>query len=236
MAGSLPTVSRSREHSRQWRPLSEVLADWPGAVAAKPMPEASSRSATTDDSAELRRLVTAVYPDDPDDDRNEADAAALADPHDDPAIESARGLHLPDGDDRHTCRQCSNLTLGGTCAVATPGGAPSAQHAYRPGWFFQVISRTDVKGSRRGASASGVGELMFDSSPLSRRRWRNKAIEFDDTLCIIRSRTQHPTPRKSRSGKHWRRTAAKCDDHTGHDRTRGRSADFWRRSRSGRTL
>ena len=34
--------------------------------------------------------------------------------------------------DRRTCRQCSNLTYGGLCSVATPGGAVSASRGYRP--------------------------------------------------------------------------------------------------------
>ena len=35
-------------------------------------------------------------------------------------------------DDRRTCRQCSNLTYGGVCSVASPGGAVSAIRGYRP--------------------------------------------------------------------------------------------------------
>lgn len=119
--------------------LAEVLADWPGAVAAEPMSEPSRRSATNDESAELRGLVAAIYQDDTDGERNEALATLLTTPHNDAAIESARGPGIPDDDDRHPCCQCANLTHGGTCAVATPGGAPSAQRAYRPGAVFQSL-------------------------------------------------------------------------------------------------
>ena len=35
-------------------------------------------------------------------------------------------------DDRRFCRQCSNLTYGGVCSVASPGGAVSAIRGYRP--------------------------------------------------------------------------------------------------------
>ena len=35
-------------------------------------------------------------------------------------------------DDRITCRQCSILTYGGVCSIATPGGKVSANKGYRP--------------------------------------------------------------------------------------------------------
>ena len=46
------------------------------------------------------------------------------------AAELPKPDHLPD--DRRTCRQCSNLTYGGVCSVASPGGAVSAIRGYRP--------------------------------------------------------------------------------------------------------
>ncbi|MBL0168491.1 MAG: DUF3987 domain-containing protein [Propionivibrio sp.] len=58
---------------------SEVLASYPGAVAAEPVPEAN-RSPTGSEAAQLRQLVAAIYQEDTDDDRNEALHAALADP------------------------------------------------------------------------------------------------------------------------------------------------------------
>ena len=119
---------------------AEVLAHWPGAVAAEPMPEKPGRAMTDSEAAMLRALVTAIYQDDTDDDRNEAVAAALADPDNAlacyRAISSERGLTPADNDDRRTCRQCSNLR-GATCSVATPGGKLSSQRGYRPGALWQ---------------------------------------------------------------------------------------------------
>ena len=119
---------------------NEVLAHWPGAVAAEPMQEKPGRALTDSEAAMLRVLIGAVYRDDGDDDRNDALQAALADPDNAlacyRAISSERGLCLPDSDDRRTCRQCANLR-GGACQVATPGGALSAQRGYRPGALWQ---------------------------------------------------------------------------------------------------
>jgi len=119
---------------------AEVLAHWPGAVAAEPMPERPGRALADNEAAMLRALVTAIYQDDGDNDRNEALAAALADPDNAlacyQAIASEHGLTLPDSDDRRTCRQCLNLR-GGACQVAIPGGNLSAQRGYKPGALWQ---------------------------------------------------------------------------------------------------
>ena len=115
---------------------AEVLAHWPGAVAAEPLPDRRGRVPTASESAMLCALVTAIYQDDTDDDRNEAMQSALADPDNAlacyTAIASERGRTPHDADDRRTCHQCSNLR-GASCSVATPGGNLSAQRGYRPG-------------------------------------------------------------------------------------------------------
>ena len=112
-----------------------ALACYPGAVAAEPIPDTPSRTPTAEESSRLAMLMMAIYGDDSEDDRTEALQAALADPGNAlacyTAIASARGLTLPDGDDRRTCRQCANLR-GGACSVACPGGAVSANRGYRP--------------------------------------------------------------------------------------------------------
>ena len=114
---------------------SAALACYPDAVAAEPIPDTPSRTPTAEESAHLAMLMMAIYGDDSEDDRTEALQAALADPDNAltcyKAIASERGLTLPDGDDRRTCRQCANLR-GGACSVACPGGAVSANRGYRP--------------------------------------------------------------------------------------------------------
>ena len=88
---------------------AEVLAHWPGAVAAEPMPERPDRAPTDSEAALFRLLITAIYQDDTDDDRNEALQAALADPDNAlacyRAIASELGLTPADADDRRTCRR-----------------------------------------------------------------------------------------------------------------------------------
>ena len=112
-----------------------ALACYPDALAAEPIPGTPSRTPTAEESAYLAMLMMVIYGDDSEDGRTEALQAALADPDNALAcytvIASERGLALPDGDDRCTCRQCANLR-GGVCVVASPGGAVSANRGYRP--------------------------------------------------------------------------------------------------------
>lgn len=61
---------------------AEVLRDFPGAIAAEPIPDSPKRRATPAQEAELRVLVAAIYSGDTDADRAEALVAALADPDD----------------------------------------------------------------------------------------------------------------------------------------------------------
>ena len=46
------------------------------------------------------------------------------------AAELPKPDYFPDG--LRACRQCSNLTYGGVCSVASPGGTVSAIRGYRP--------------------------------------------------------------------------------------------------------
>ena len=46
-------------------------------------------------------------------------------------------VHADPSDDRHTCRQCANLSYSGACSVARPGGAVSAKNGYTPGQTFR---------------------------------------------------------------------------------------------------
>jgi hypothetical protein len=57
-----------------------ALAYYPEAVAAEPPPDRPQRKPTKAEAEEITALVSAVFPDDTDDDRAEALAAALADP------------------------------------------------------------------------------------------------------------------------------------------------------------
>ena len=114
-----------------------ALACYPDAVAAEPVGVASMRRILSrDEELQLRSLIEIVYREDTESERQEALQAALADPDNAlacyTAIASERGLIFPDSDDRRTCRQCSNLTHGGLCSVASPGGAVSAIRGYRP--------------------------------------------------------------------------------------------------------
>ncbi len=62
---------------------------------------------------------------------------------------AAAELPKPDPlpDDRRTCRQCSNLTYGGVCSVASPGGAVSAIQGYRP--VADLLQRCNAFNERR---------------------------------------------------------------------------------------
>jgi len=59
---------------------AEVLRDYPGAIAAEPIPDTPKRKATEAEAKELRALVAVIYSGDTEADRAEALAAALADP------------------------------------------------------------------------------------------------------------------------------------------------------------
>lgn len=60
--------------------LAELLRDFPGAIAAEPIPDTPKRKPTEAEVKELQALVAAIYAADSDGDRAEALAAALADP------------------------------------------------------------------------------------------------------------------------------------------------------------
>lgn len=60
--------------------LAEVLRDFPGVIAAEPMPVTPKRDATFSESKELAALVNLIYASDTEADQAEALAAALADP------------------------------------------------------------------------------------------------------------------------------------------------------------
>lgn len=62
--------------------LAEMLRDFPGAIAAEPIPDTPKRKATDAESKELTALVNKVYANDTESDRAEALEAALADPDD----------------------------------------------------------------------------------------------------------------------------------------------------------
>ena len=59
---------------------AKALSYYPDALAAEPIPERPQRTATKTEALEITALISAVFPDDNDVDRNEALAAALADP------------------------------------------------------------------------------------------------------------------------------------------------------------
>ena len=61
---------------------AEMLRDFPGAIAAEPIPDTPKRKPTEAEAKELRALVAAIYSTDTEADRAEALAAALADPDD----------------------------------------------------------------------------------------------------------------------------------------------------------
>lgn len=60
--------------------LAELLCDFPGAIAAEPIPDTPKRKPTDAEVRELRALVAVIYAADSDDNRAEALAASLADP------------------------------------------------------------------------------------------------------------------------------------------------------------
>jgi len=113
-----------------------ALSYYPDAVAAEPIPDRPQRHPTKDEAKEITALVHAVFAADSDVDRNEALAAALADP--DGALRCYRAIAEGCGiaivktdDDRRTCSQCLNLR-GRACAIAKPGGLVSANLDYQP--------------------------------------------------------------------------------------------------------
>ena len=113
-----------------------ALACYPDAVAAVPQAEHPCRAPTAIEAQEISALIQAIYADDNYRDRNEALAAALADP--DRAllcyrtIAGERAIALPDADDdRRYCTQCLKLR-GRVCAIAKPGGLVSARLGYQP--------------------------------------------------------------------------------------------------------
>jgi hypothetical protein len=113
-----------------------AMSYYPEAVAAEPIPDRPQRKPSKAEADEITALVNAVFPDDTDDDRTEALAAALADL--DGAllcyrtIAEDRGIVIAETeDDRRTCSQCLNLR-GRTCAMAKPGRLVSANPGYRP--------------------------------------------------------------------------------------------------------
>lgn len=145
-AGNTATASRWLFHFADREPMEVIfapavshpnaLACYPDAVAAEPQTALPLRTPTKAEAKEITALVLAVFASDTDVDRNEALAAALADP--DGAllcyrtIAGERGLARPDADDdRRRCMQCLNLR-GRACTIAKPGGLVSANVGYRP--------------------------------------------------------------------------------------------------------
>lgn len=106
----------------------EILALYPDAVAAVPVPDhASTRTASTSERAELLTLLEAIYADDTDADRQEAIGLALADPEGAltcyRAIAGERGLSVSmpvstETAPAHLCRTCRHRTTPGR---ADPG-------------------------------------------------------------------------------------------------------------------
>lgn len=117
---------------------AEVMAMYPQAIAAEPMPERIRNQATPEQEAELRALVAAVgvaYAF-THEERQEALALALSDP--DAALQSYRAMAAELGndldlDDRRHCDQCANLRRD-VCTIAEPkaGALVVANRGYRP--------------------------------------------------------------------------------------------------------
>lgn len=117
---------------------AEVMAMYPDAIAAEPMPERYAAMATQEQEAELKALVAAVgvayaftHAE-----QQEALALALSDP--DAALQSYRAMAAELGndlelDDRRRCDQCANLRRD-VCAIAEPkaGALVVANRGYRP--------------------------------------------------------------------------------------------------------
>ena len=115
-----------------------ALSYYPDAVAAEPMLDRAQRKPSKAEANEITALIQAVFAGDSDVNRNEALAAALADP--DGAllcyrtIVEERGIALPDtDDDRRRCSQCLNLR-GRACTIAKPecGALVVANQGYQP--------------------------------------------------------------------------------------------------------
>lgn len=115
-----------------------ILERHPDAVAAEPFTPTIRRASapmTASDESAIRAWLALI---------EETDPATIAEvigqcQRDADAREyftgrAAAELPKPDAfpDDRLTCSQCSNLTCGGVCSVASPGGVVSAIKGYRP--------------------------------------------------------------------------------------------------------
>lgn len=117
---------------------AEVMAMYPDAIAAEPMPERIRHQATPEQEAELKALVAAVgkayaftHAE-----QQEALALALSDP--DAALQGYRAMAAELGndlehDDRRHCDQCANLRRD-VCTIAEPkaGALVMANRGYRP--------------------------------------------------------------------------------------------------------
>ncbi|MEF8724366.1 hypothetical protein E4Q23_15060 [Candidatus Accumulibacter phosphatis] len=113
---------------------AEVLANYPGALAAEPIDTVSQQPEamlTSDQEAAIVGWLTAI---------GEADQAIVSDVraqcrHDDGARQYFLGrageCATADTDDRRRCIQCDYLRSG-VCVVAKPGGVVSAIRGYRP--------------------------------------------------------------------------------------------------------
>lgn len=124
----------------------EVLAEHPEAIAAEPVRHATSASApTASERAELLALVQAIYADDTAADRQQAAAAALADPagalHCYRAIAAARGIKAstppaaaPEGaqaaQQQPGCRTCHHMRKPGKSDGYCAGGRADLVPAY----------------------------------------------------------------------------------------------------------
>ncbi|MDP2830383.1 MAG: hypothetical protein Q8O37_17490 [Sulfuricellaceae bacterium] len=111
---------------------AEVMAMYPDAIAAEPLPEryavTVTPKVTPEQETELRALVAAVGVADgfTHAEQQEALDLALGDP--DAALVSYRAMAIEQGiildrDDRRRCDQCANLSPGGKCAAWQAVGA-----------------------------------------------------------------------------------------------------------------
>lgn len=107
---------------------AEILAAYPGAVAAEPVPERVTRAATVIERAELLALVAAIYAADPDADRAEALGAALADPE--AALTCYRAIANERGIEG---AQKVAGAVAGCNPKKAPPGCSTCRHRKRPG-------------------------------------------------------------------------------------------------------
>lgn len=107
---------------------AEVLAMYPDATAAEPMPERNTTTVTPNVTAELRALVASVGTANGFTHTEQQEALDLALWDIETALQSYRALVIEqniiiDGDDRRRCTDCANLTQSGKCMAWQAVGA-----------------------------------------------------------------------------------------------------------------